>query len=742
MEATLEKSVELAGMSYPFSIWNGEILDSPFGFDTETEVVEDRGTTPRVALCTVSDGRASYLFPPSSLSSFLFKHRNHEWICHNIAFDFWVVHRELERRKLGKRLETLWSIADRGGFVDTMLLDELIRLARYDAYPSPRNLSVVASEYAGISEINKEDPWRMRYGELIDVPPGRWPIEAQEYAVKDAIVTILAYNGMLPEAIERSERAEVSEETRKQWGPLTVGIQTRAAIAFGGVERSGIAIDTERVGDTQRGLNDRLEAAAKTLRDLPYSEGLFTRDKKTGELKRTASGTPSLSTKILRGILQGVATDIEMDTGCELDLPRTPKGEISASVPEWEDYRDRHPFLGAWADMQELGKLLQFFTRLEGKERVHPRYTTMVRTGRTSARDPNIQQIPRTERIRESFRATGGYLLAQIDYSFIELRTLAAVCESIYGYSQLAQVIRGGIDPHVFTAAMVNDIPIEEFIEWKKSRPDGFKEHRQSAKAVNFGIPGGLGPTNLAKYAHRTYGVSMTVERAKELRDRIITEVYPEWEGYLSEDSWSIMSRSIGCDRAEMIGWLCREGIPSAPIAGGIRKILVGNPFKANGEAYNPEWVDKVWQALAYLNNRPELQEMLDQRQAGIELMRAVAYSPVKTLTGRVRGRVSYSQARNTPFQGLASDGAKLAIYRLVREGFRVVGFVHDEILIELPEERGSVSLDQLRYVESVMTSEMQRVCPSLPIEVESAIGIAWSKSAGIRIEGDRAFPL
>ena len=34
--------------------------------------------------------------------------------------------------------------------------------------------------------------------------------------------------------------------------------------------------------------------------------------------------------------------------------------------------------------------------------------------------------------------------------------------------------------------------------------------------------------------------------------------------------------------------------------------------------------------------------------------------------SGRVRGGVSYTRARNTPFSGLAADGAKLALWNLI----------------------------------------------------------------------------
>lgn len=737
--ATKIRDVTIGPDTFPYSIWEGEELDSPLAFDTETEVIEDlHRQVPRMVLGTASDGERSVIFSPEDLPRFIETHIEHEWTGHNLAFDFWVVHSELERQSSPSGM--LWEMLDDNQFVDTMLFDMLIRLARHDAYPSPRNLAVVASEYGNVLGINKNDPWRMRYGELLGTPLDRFPTEALDYAISDAIATIKAFEGMCHQAWERSERAGIDQETRNKWGSLTVGIQTKAAIAFAAIERRGIAIDSGKVAQVRKVLDDRLEGAAGELRSLPYSEGLFKYDKKTGMLSRTKSGVPSLSTKQLRFVLEGIVTEIELDTKREIEIPRTATGGISASVPEWDDYIKLHPFLESWATMQETGKLLQFFSRIEDRERVHPRYTVMVRTGRTSARDPNIQQIPRADGIRELFVASEGYLLAQIDYSFIELRTLAAECESRYGFSQLANVIREGIDPHVYTAALINEVSPEEFASWKETNPKRFKSDRQSAKAVNFGIPGGLGPKNLAKYAHRTYGVEMSEDTARELREKIITIVYPELQEYLSEDSFSIISRSLQCDRGELIKWVCRDEVPSAPIAGAIRKIILGNPFKRDGTPYNPDFVDNVWNILAYLNTNATIQEALDKREAGVDLMRLVTYSPVRTLSGRVRGRVSYSQARNTPFQGLAADGAKLAIYRLVREGYRVVGFVHDEILIELEDRGGFVSLDTLRYIESVMVEEMERICP-LPIAVESAIGRQWSKGAGIRIEGDRAYP-
>src|SRR5262249_22790605 len=161
-----------------------------------------------------------------------------------------------------------------------------------------------------------------------------------------------------------------------------------------------------------------------------------------------------------------------------------------------------------WIDADGLAKLLQFFTHLR-EDRVHPTYTTMVRTGRTSCANPNVQQIPRDGDFRQAFVASPGHFLLAVDYSAIELRTLAAACCQRYGQSTLADVIKQGRDPHEHTAAMMLGVPVDEFRQWKhdETRKHQYAAARQAAKAVNFGVPGGLGAQRLMEYAKRTYHV-------------------------------------------------------------------------------------------------------------------------------------------------------------------------------------------------------------------------------------------
>ena len=95
------------------------------------------------------------------------------------------------------------------------------------------------------------------------------------------------------------------------------------------------------------------------------------------------------------------------------------------------------------------------------------------------------------------------------------------------------------------------------------------------------------------------------------------------------------------------------------------------------------------------------------------------------TLTGRIRDGVGFTDAKNTPFQSLAADGAKLALWNLLYEGFDVYGFVHDEILVNLRPE--SAKQDAARITE-IMERSMAEVLEGIPAACQSTISDRWTK--------------
>ena len=523
---------------------------------------------------------------------------------------------------------------------------------------------------------------------------------------------------ILPDAVER-------------FGLLSEAVQVKGAIALDQISRIGMFLDAGRVESVRSGLRARIDALVVELTSMPACQGLFRADRE-GRPVLTDGGVPSKSNGRLVEILRHVADDVAGDLGHPIVIPRTPKGEVSTSTKAWEDYAPFHSFLRAWIDLERTAKLNQFFAKLAGSL-VRPRYAPLVRTGRTSCTGPNIQQIPRKGGFREAFVPRPGHLFLILDYGFIELRTLAAECEARYGTSMLANVIRAGVDPHCYTAAMFEGMSLEEFMLLKESDRaedrDLFDLLRQRAKVLNFGIPGGLGAASLVAYAKSTYGVTLTLEEASEFRRRLIEEVYPELSLYLSDDGMETLARNLGTSVEACWREFDWKGDRSGKIVGGIHNVVQGKTCKADGQPYSPRFYRGVWDGLVELNRTEELAPELARREGSEELCKRLLRSGVTTLTGRIRGRVSFTQARNTPFQGLAADGAKFALWDLLRAGYRVVAFVHDEVVVELSEE-GVDHLAEARRVESILNRAMEKVTGAVPVACEFALARRWSKKA------------
>lgn len=108
----------------------------------------------------------------------------------------------------------------------------------------------------------------------------------------------------------------------------------------------------------------------------------------------------------------------------------------------------------------------------------------------------------------------------------------------------------------------------------------------------------------------------------------------------------------------------------------------------------------------------------------------------VQPASGRVRGGCNFPAAANSYFQGRTADGAKRAGWRISREcyegpgalyGCRVVAFVHDEFVVEVPAERASDAAERLA---EVMVAGMAEVVPDVRVSVEAVLVDRWHKGA------------
>jgi hypothetical protein len=241
---------------------------------------------------------------------------------------------------------------------------------------------------------------------------------------------------------------------------------------------------------------------------------------------------------------------------------------------------------------------------------------------------------------------------------------------------------------------------------------------------------------SLVACAHSSYKVDFSFEEAKERRELLTKQIYKELDLYLAEDGAAIVARNL-----QAPFWEVRNELGDTHLSC-IHKVLAGDPKRQDGRPYQRTFVSRIWASLIALNRNPELKEALEKRQPSEGLVAQVCHAGVGTLTGRIRGRVRYSQVRNTPFQGLAADGAALALFDLVEEGFRVVAFVHDEVLVELPDEGGYVSEDKFRRIEDIMCRAMEQVLVgSIPVGCESALSARWNKKAKLVVKDGKVCP-
>lgn len=714
--------INLDGRNYQFHLWQGQRLpDRLIAYDTETVPIKG-DEIPELALATVyGDLGSAYFIHPQQLAEFIGQHRRTYWVSHNSTFDFWVTAQALQHDPVP--YSDWWRIAGEGRLICTMLLDVLVRLAQIDAEPRNRDLATVAKHYNVTVPLDKNDPFRLRYGELVGRQPEEWIGTEQgfwTYAAADPVATLAVAQKQFAIADKLIDpyRGELLPDAIHRYGPLTVCLQVQGSIALEYCNRTGVHIDLPQVERLRTEIATLVKQHQKTLEQL--LPGCFKvygpRSKQTGEYQRTESGAPRRNAKLIKQHLEVIANKCERP----ITPPRLKNGLVTDSVKYWKQHSDLHRFVDTYVRFSEQSKLLQFFAKLD-QPHVTPRYRPMgARTGRTSCSSPNLQQIPRSDEFRRLFLPPPDHYLLQIDYSTAELRALAEVCLRRYGRSRLAELFSQGIDCHAFTAASLLGLTIQEFEQLPKRDQ---KQHRQAAKAVGFGSPAGLGPRSLAAYAKQSYGIDLSVDDARDLRERLITEVYPELSLYLRDHQQADIARNLKTTEQGV-----RQVLPRRDLISTVERIIGGSEESLDGRTYDPRLIDHAWSLMQQLNRNPDVADELNAKKPSIELMRRCFFGSACSLTGRVRAHINYTQCRNTPFQSLVADAGKLAMFRLLRAGFRLLGFVHDEILIAIPFACDYENA--IIQVQQVMIEAMEELTPKVPAATESILADCWTKSA------------
>ncbi len=612
-------------------------------------------------------------------------------------------------------IPVVFQAVSEGRCEDTRVRDALLDIA-LGAYRRPSlkltHQTVSAYSLAGcvsrhldrdISEGKTADSWRLRYGELRDIEPERWPSAAYDYALGDAkdvfdlyhaqtkvarVVTLL-FNGKISGTqVTRDKRVarNLSGASHRFGHPIEdvlidAPAQCRAGLALHLMSVWGLRTDAEAVEALAASLQGELDALEPDL----VAAGV-----------RRPDGTTDLKALRERVGRAYAINGKKLPTTEKTGAPATDKTTCK---------RSGDPLLVAYGEASETRKLLTTYVPVlrEGVTRpIHPYYNVLVNSGRTSSDHPNIQNPPRKGGVRECFVPRPGYVFVACDYDSSELRALAQVCWDVLGRSKLADAYRAdaSFDPHTLFASSMLDLTYEEGLRLKDRSArfnvqtgsggqrrlecghpppreangesvfpcedcfSRFKARRQQSKCANFGYAGGMGARSFVSYAGGQ-GVKLTLAESEALRDQWFSQ-WPEMESY----------------------------------------------FK-------------------YIN----------------DLLRPVGEGPILQLRSlRVRGGCTYTSASNTLFQGLSSEGAKRAAWVTAHEayakpesplyGCRPVIFLHDEIVIEAPQDRAAAAATRL---SEVMVVAMEVFTPDVPATASATMMRRWYKGAEPVYDADGA---
>ncbi len=236
-----------------------------------------------------------------------------------------------------------------------------------------------------------------------------------------------------------------------------------------------------------------------------------------------------------------------------------------------------------------------------GIPRVHTTIkTTRVETGRLASADPNLQNIPtrnkESKQIKNGFVAPVGILLAEADYSQVEMRTQAhlARCRG------LIDLFLSGKDPHTTTASRIFGIPYDEA---------GQNKYRYPTKRAGFGIIYMIGAKGLSTQINEYIadlemeGEPVDIEAWDEVQcQKFIDDyyrLYPEIRDYQQEKLAE--ARRYGYVRDPISGrirYIPEVTCPIRSIAEGGARMAANFPVTTSAQAIIKSAMGRLWQEL------------------------------------------------------------------------------------------------------------------------------------------------
>lgn len=275
--------------------------------------------------------------------------------------------------------------------------------------------------------------------------------------------------------------------------------EVRAYNAYIEVEKEGVTIDFGLLGETRATIEKELKQVEKEL----YSFDVV----KEAEIDNFNSSQQKI--RLFCDVL-----------GWE--TKHTTKGgqpQVNQSQLEEWSKEGKHEIIDVLLKYNKLTKQLQFVDKWEELSqydgKLHPSFNITADTGRTTCKNPNIQQVPQESTLRNVITCPKGRKFIEVDMSQAELRVASIFSED----ENMIHAYQSGSDLHQKTMELIKG--------GKKPKNDQeAKRWRTEAKSANFGLLYGMSAKSYQEYA-KGYGMNITLEEAEDIRDDFFNS-YPK----------------------------------------------------------------------------------------------------------------------------------------------------------------------------------------------------------------------
>lgn len=520
----------------------------PTGWDTETHLIKPGLTAPRlVCLSAVDESGVKHLYSrEEGLDFFEERILPNPNVAHHTFFDLGVI--AAERPRL---LPDITRMISRGDAYCTKIRQMMIDNARGELkyiWDETKG-EMVNGEWKGGKfvkqtyqlwrliqrhkgydvQTKKEgggDIWRLRYSELDGVPVSEYPAAASEYAISDSVEAQDIWDCQETDLGGDDIPGFVSE--------------MEAAWALNLLGTWGLRTDPVMIPKVKAAFEEDYARQVAICRKYGLRRGNAKDWRKILDEEIRAGVKKETRSRDMKAIKAAVEKWYK-EAGRKPKL--TPKGDIGTDREQLTT--TKHKGLNAVAESVRIEKLLS--TYIPALERgsvvpLNPNYNPIIETFRTSCSGGqkihgipvgmNVQNLPRSGSIRDCVIPREGWVFGFCDYDTLEYRSLAQVCIDWFGFSDIADEIKAGRDPHVAFAANMFETTYDELFADYKAGDKKAGEGRQFCKIAGYGCMGGMGPDTLVDYA-RGAGITISPDLARDLHRgfrRKFTEMNPYFD--------------------------------------------------------------------------------------------------------------------------------------------------------------------------------------------------------------------